>query len=257
MKGDARIRRAGAAIDRARLDRERVRILYAQGYHVLGGTAVLTLVGAATVWPRTADRAALSAWLGVTIALLLARLLLVRTYRRRDAFGRIASHRLWRARTAAIKYTDRERVSLVAAPTVDGRVALSVRDTGHGIPAAEQDRVFSEYHQLENPARDRNKGLGLGLAIVRRLCALMDSSIALVSAPGEGSTFTVTLSPGTMPERYSDPGGDGERGSATPRRDDAAKAAALRWCASRWSSTTNVRSSRACVSGERSSPTPW
>ena len=73
--------------------------------------------------------------------------------------------------------------------------ALSVQvwDTGAGIAAAYQARVFQEFEQLHNPERDRGKGLGLGLAIVRRLSVLLDHPVALQSAPGRGSCFRIRL----------------------------------------------------------------
>ena len=95
----------------------------------------------------------------------------------------------------AIKYTARGGVTLSIEPQ-DDSLRLSVRDTGQGIPAQEIDSIFSEYHQLENPERDRRKGLGLGLAIVRRLCKLMEIPIDVESAPGKGSTFSIVVPAG-------------------------------------------------------------
>ena len=92
----------------------------------------------------------------------------------------------------AIKYTERGEVEVTAA--VEGpRVLLAVRDTGSGIPAADLERVFDEFHQLRNPNRAPERGSGLGLAIVRRLCELLGHHIELRSTEGAGSTFTVAL----------------------------------------------------------------
>jgi signal transduction histidine kinase/ActR/RegA family two-component response regulator len=92
----------------------------------------------------------------------------------------------------AIKYTARGNVALaVEARGRDVRVA--VRDTGQGIPAAERERIFEEFYQIGNPERDRARGLGLGLAIVRRLARLLGCEIELDTAPGAGSTFTVRM----------------------------------------------------------------
>lgn len=93
----------------------------------------------------------------------------------------------------AINYTDTGSVTISARVTENKKIDLQVRDTGKGIPASEHERIFSEYHQLENPERDRQKGLGLGLAIVRRLCLLMSVPIKVSSVPGEGSVFTITI----------------------------------------------------------------
>jgi CheY-like chemotaxis protein/anti-sigma regulatory factor (Ser/Thr protein kinase) len=98
----------------------------------------------------------------------------------------------------AVKYTDQGRIALEAEPAGDAwRVA--VRDTGPGIPAAEHERVFEEFYQLQNPERDRTKGLGLGLAIVRRLTRLLEVELTLESSPGRGSCFALTV-PAAAPQ---------------------------------------------------------
>lgn len=75
----------------------------------------------------------------------------------------------------------------------DGVVEVRVVDHGPGVPEDERDNVFAEFHQLRNPERDRRKGLGLGLAIVRRLAELLDHSIQLRPTEGGGATFLVRL----------------------------------------------------------------
>jgi hypothetical protein len=70
---------------------------------------------------------------------------------------------------------------------------LRVVDTGIGIEAARQEEVFHEFVQLHNPERDRQQGLGLGLAIVRRLAELLGVQVSLRSRLGSGSTFTLRL----------------------------------------------------------------
>ena len=70
---------------------------------------------------------------------------------------------------------------------------LEVADTGIGIPREEQERVFREFYQVGNVERDRAKGLGLGLSIVQRLCALLGARLSLQSAPGVGTTVTLRL----------------------------------------------------------------
>jgi two-component system, sensor histidine kinase len=92
----------------------------------------------------------------------------------------------------AVRFTDTGHVALRAARA--GRDAIvAVADSGCGIPAAEQARVFEEFYQLHNPGRDRSKGLGLGLSIVRRLVELLGYRVELASTPGQGSVFTLTL----------------------------------------------------------------
>ncbi len=70
---------------------------------------------------------------------------------------------------------------------------LQVRDAGMGIAAHAQQRIFEEFVQVDNDARDRRRGLGLGLAIARRFVLLMNGDITVQSAPGRGTTMTVTL----------------------------------------------------------------
>jgi signal transduction histidine kinase/CheY-like chemotaxis protein len=95
----------------------------------------------------------------------------------------------------AIKYTGKGSVQVAAGALPDGRVQLTVRDTGRGIAAENQERVFEEFFQVDNPERDRSRGLGLGLAIVQRLSVLLDVPVRLESAIGVGSTFRLTLRP--------------------------------------------------------------
>lgn len=90
----------------------------------------------------------------------------------------------------ALRYTERGTVLIALRHGRDG-LRVQVRDSGIGIPAEAQQRVFQEFVQLHNPERDRNKGLGLGLAIVQRTCGLLGLQVHLRSAPGRGSSFTV------------------------------------------------------------------
>jgi len=92
----------------------------------------------------------------------------------------------------AIRYTERGGVS-VTCRRIDGEVGITVADTGIGIAPAEQARIFDEFYQIHNPARDRRQGLGLGLAIVQRLVDRLGHRLELQSAPGEGSRFTVWI----------------------------------------------------------------
>ncbi len=73
------------------------------------------------------------------------------------------------------------------------RWQVAVWDTGSGIPAREQARVFDEFYQADLLAGQRRDGLGLGLAIVRRLSELMDLRVALASRPGRGTRVTLSL----------------------------------------------------------------
>lgn len=90
----------------------------------------------------------------------------------------------------AIRYTQHGGV-LVACRVRGRRLWLEVRDTGVGLAEAEREKIFEEYYQLANPERDRAKGLGLGLAIVRRLADLLGERLVVKSSPGRGSMFAV------------------------------------------------------------------
>lgn len=110
----------------------------------------------------------------------------------------------------AIRYAPRGRV-LVCARRRAGAIRVEVRDNGIGIAPDQQQRVFEEFYQVDNPERDRTKGLGLGLAIVARIARLMDARLELRSAPGRGSLFALELAvaQGAVPAREA-AGGAGE-----------------------------------------------
>lgn len=82
---------------------------------------------------------------------------------------------------------------LVAARSRDAEVLIEVWDTGVGIPPEQLDAVFLEFVQLGNPERDRSKGLGLGLTIVRRTVALLGHSLGVHSRVGQGTLFRLRL----------------------------------------------------------------
>jgi CheY-like chemotaxis protein/anti-sigma regulatory factor (Ser/Thr protein kinase) len=93
----------------------------------------------------------------------------------------------------AIKFSPAGGTVLVALRWGAGRWRLQVRDEGMGIAAEAQARVFEEFVQMHNEARDRRQGLGLGLAIARRLALLMNGDIIVRSALGQGTCMTVSL----------------------------------------------------------------
>ena len=72
-------------------------------------------------------------------------------------------------------------------------VRIEVQDTGIGIPPDQMDDIWTEFHQVGNPERDRNKGLGLGLAIVQRLAKLLGCRVEVLSALGRGSVFSIEV----------------------------------------------------------------
>jgi CheY-like chemotaxis protein/nitrogen-specific signal transduction histidine kinase len=94
----------------------------------------------------------------------------------------------------ALQHTQRGSVLVSCRPAAQrGFVRIQVRDSGIGIAPEHQQKVFEEFYQVENPERDRTKGLGLGLSIVERSCELLNHRIALRSALGCGSTFTLLV----------------------------------------------------------------
>lgn len=96
----------------------------------------------------------------------------------------------------ALKFTQQGWVSLAAREvdgTKDGKLLIVVADSGPGIPDDGLDRVFEEFYQIGNFERDRSRGLGLGLAMVRRLAVIIGANVTLRSEPGSGSIFEVEL----------------------------------------------------------------
>jgi len=93
----------------------------------------------------------------------------------------------------AVRYTDRGGVLVAARRHGHDRLRLQVWDTGCGIPNARQQEVFDEFVQLGNEARERARGLGLGLSLVRRGAELLGAPLRLRSRPGRGSCFEIEL----------------------------------------------------------------
>jgi len=114
----------------------------------------------------------------------------------------------------ALKFTERGEVRVSARLDPDaGLISLSVADTGIGIAEQDHQLVFQEFSQVANRLQVRTKGTGLGLPLSRRLAELLGGTLALRSAPGEGSVFTlripvrpaaVSAAPGDQPERARD-----------------------------------------------------
>ena len=92
----------------------------------------------------------------------------------------------------ALKYTERGKV-LVGCRRRSGTVSIEIWDTGVGIKTEEFKAIFEEYHQLDNAARERNRGLGLGLSIVQRIGNLLGHRVRLRSQPGKGSVFAIEV----------------------------------------------------------------
>lgn len=97
----------------------------------------------------------------------------------------------------AIRYTDTGYVTL-GCPLIDDKLHFDVTDSGIGICAESIPHIFEEYYQVDNQHRDRLKGLGLGLSIVRRMEALIDCKVNVISEPNIGSVFSFCLPAGAL-----------------------------------------------------------
>ncbi len=100
----------------------------------------------------------------------------------------------------AVKFTLRGSITIRVKATDEqptGRAELSVTDTGVGIDAAEQDRLFERFHRVRNAGGRSHEGAGIGLALVAELTALHGGTVTVASTPETGSTFTVRLPFGT------------------------------------------------------------
>lgn len=104
---------------------------------------------------------------------------------------------VWHLVANGVKFTREGLVELAAsARPIGGRaveLTLRVRDTGAGIAAHQLEEIFDSFRQLETGLARNHNGLGLGLAVVKKLVTLLHGSIGVASEPGAGSTFTVTL----------------------------------------------------------------
>ncbi len=92
----------------------------------------------------------------------------------------------------AIRYTDKGLIGMYCEAVGD-KVCISVTDTGIGIPADALCAIFEDHVQLDNPARDRRKGLGLGLSIAKRIADALGHRISVKSELGSGSSFSIEL----------------------------------------------------------------
>jgi len=92
----------------------------------------------------------------------------------------------------ALKYTRHGKV-LLGCRRHQHMLSIEVLDTGIGIPDNQLQAIFDEYHQIDNAARERSRGLGLGLSIVHRLGALLGHQVRVRSHPGVGSIFSIDI----------------------------------------------------------------
>ena len=100
----------------------------------------------------------------------------------------------------ASKFTKQGEVTLRARRLANGGnwIELAVADTGIGMTAEQQAKLFEEFSQADRTTAQRFGGTGLGLAITRKLARMMGGDVTVASEPGKGSVFTVRL-PGDLP----------------------------------------------------------
>jgi signal transduction histidine kinase len=115
----------------------------------------------------------------------------------------------------AIKYSSEEKSIKVSVRRELDRVLLSVSDRGIGIPRSEHRRIFEKFYRVETSLVHTTKGSGLGLALVQHITEAHGGRVELTSAPGEGSTFTLSLPVPPEPVAAEEPSPD--RGTMEPR----------------------------------------
>jgi len=93
----------------------------------------------------------------------------------------------------AVKFTPPGGSVRVTAQALDGSAKIAVSDTGAGIAPEDQNAIFEAFRQVGSDVTRKREGTGLGLALARRFVELHGGTIGVQSAPGKGSTFTVTL----------------------------------------------------------------
>lgn len=93
----------------------------------------------------------------------------------------------------AIKFTEKGKVSVTIGTDINERITFAIKDTGIGIPTEKHDIIFEAFQQAEGGTSRKYGGTGLGLSISRELIKLLGGAISLESAPGKGSTFTISL----------------------------------------------------------------
>jgi signal transduction histidine kinase len=100
----------------------------------------------------------------------------------------------------ALKFTERGEVRVSAQLQGTEMVVFTVADTGVGIAAEDQERIFQEFQQVENPLQRRSHGTGLGLPLSRKLASFLGGELSVRSEVGGGASFTAVI-PRTYRER--------------------------------------------------------
>jgi signal transduction histidine kinase len=97
----------------------------------------------------------------------------------------------------AIKYTCEGAVEVICEAR-NGKVYIQISDTGIGMTKETLEEIYEEFYQVSNPERDRQKGLGLGLSIIKRTADLLDHEISVTSEIGKGSIFSIVVTQAVM-----------------------------------------------------------
>ncbi len=113
-----------------------------------------------------------------------------------DALSKVAANLL----SNAFKFTHKGRVTLDLEQVNEASWAISVSDTGIGIPPHAREYIFDEFRQVDSSSKRLYGGTGLGLSLVQKLTRAMGGTVSLRSEVGKGSTFTVTLPLDTVEE---------------------------------------------------------
>jgi hypothetical protein len=108
----------------------------------------------------------------------------------------------------AIRYTERGGITIECRKDGD-LIRVAVNDTGVGVPQSDLKMIFEEYYQLDNPTRDRRKGLGLGLSIAKHIAQLLELPVDVASTEGKGSMFAIAVplaATASLPAETAKPG---------------------------------------------------
>ncbi|THD41977.1 MAG: response regulator [Bradyrhizobium sp.] len=123
--------------------------------------------------------------ISASIAADIPRLIVGDSLRLRQALTNLAGN--------AVKFTESGGVGVTVARAADGRLLFEVRDTGPGVPPERRAAIFEEFEQGDGSNARRHEGAGLGLAIARRIVALMGGELTLADNPGGGSIFSFAV----------------------------------------------------------------
>lgn len=103
----------------------------------------------------------------------------------------------------AVKFTEKGKIAVRMNLHGPSELRISVTDTGIGIPEDRIEEIFNEFHQIDSSDSRNYGGTGLGLSITKRVMEILGGSVSVVSSPGKGSTFTLSI-PLKVKSEYAD-----------------------------------------------------